>query len=883
MRRIKCIVVSHTHWDREWYLTFQEYRLRLLRVIDKVIDLLLRNPKFKYFTLDGQTSAIEDYLELRPEKEELVRKLVTEGRLLIGPWYTQSDESIVSPESLVRNLLIGHRIAKSYGKVMKVGYLPDTFGHTSQLPQILRGFGIDNFIFMRGVGDEFDGIEIEFIYEAPDGSRVLSCYLMRGYCNANMLGVENPYRGKLWRSPDGWNTVFLDIYYTEPKHDMEKAYKRIKEMVDLISSRSVTGLVLLMNGCDHQPPQGDIPSIIEFVNSHDRELFLYHGTLEEYVKSLREVKEKLKVFRGELRGAKRYPLLVGVLSNRIYLKQLNYRSQVILENYAEPISTLSYILGSKYPSRELLKAWKELLRNHAHDSIYGCGIDQVHLENEVRFYRVIGIGSNIAYEFAQEICKKIRPNEDGVLRLLVFNPLNWKRTDYIRAVLPIPKGDYVLVDPEGEEYPVHIVREIDTMGGGIDVVFTVKNVPPIGYKVLNLVEKKSKPSSSLKAGENWIENEYFRVYADPEKGGALTVLDKTTGFVLKDLNVFIDEGDAGDEYNYSPPKEEDMVVESSEFKADVKSRLELSRVLLTAHINMEIPRALEGQRRSKELVDMPIKVEVSLYPGVRRIDVSVEVDNKARDHRFRVKFPTPLMTEVSYADSHFYVVERPIEPVSKGVNWVERPPTTHPQLHWVEITDGKYALMIANRGLPEYEVRREPGATIYLTLFRAVGWLSRDDLLTRKGHAGPHIPTPGAQCIRKMRFEYSIIPHHSTWSEFKAYKLAREFAIPLFYVPFQRSKGSLPEEMEFIRIKPDNLIVTALKKSEDNENIVLRFYNILGETTNAEIFINFDFKEVWLANLNEEPINRLRTENRSVKLEVGPHKIVTLMIKPSIK
>lgn len=883
MNKTICIVVSHTHWDREWYLTFQEYRLRLLKVMDKVVNLLLHNPRFKYFLLDGQSSIIEDYLELRPDRESVIKSLVSKGKLLIGPWYTQPDEALVSPESIIRNLLIGHRIAKSYGRIMKVGYLPDTFGHTTQLPQILRGFNIDSFIFMRGTGDEFDKMKVEFIYEAPDGSRVLACYLVRGYCNANMLGLDNPYKGKAWRSPDGWRTVFLDIYYREQQPDMEKAYRRVKEIVEFIRPKTVTGVILLMNGCDHQPPQEYIYSIIKFINSRTRELYLYHGTLEEYVEYLRRSKERLKIFRGELRGAKRQPILAGVLSSRIYLKQLNYRSQILLENYAEPLSTISYILGFEYPYLELLRAWKDLLRNQAHDSIYGSSTDQVHLENEARFQNIIEIGSNIAYESALKICEKVKYDEEGILKVWIFNPLNWRRTDYVRAILPIPSGDYVLVEPSGKEYPVQVLKELDVWGKCIEVLFVVEDMPPLGYKVLHLIKKKGDPKPSLRIGKNWIENEYFRVYADPERGGALTILDKTTGRVLRNLNVFVDEGDAGDEYNYSPPREKDLVIESTEFKSFVESRLELSRAVLTIFTNMKIPRKLEGQRRSQELIDMPIEVEVSLYPGVKRVDVKVELDNTAEDHRFRVKFPISLNTEFSYADSHFYVVKRPIKPASEGKDWVESPPTTHPQLYWVEVTDGKYSLMVANRGLPEYEVRKKNGDTIiYLTLFRAVGWLSRGDLLTRKGHAGPHIPTPGAQCKRRMVFEYAIIPHWNTWSEAKAYKLAREFAIPLFCISFQRGGKELPREMRFIEIKPDNLIVTALKKSEDDEYVVLRFYNILPRNTEAEIFIGFDVEELWLANLNEEPISRLRIEKGMVKLNVEPHKIITLLIKPII-
>ena len=165
-------VVSHTHWDREWYLPFQRFRMRLVDLIDHLLDLLDRDPEFRCFHLDGQTLLLEDYLEIRPENEERLRRHIREGRLLIGPWYKQNDGFLVSGEATIRSLLIGHRIARHFGGVMKVGYLPNQFGNISQMPQILRGFGIESCIFGRGFLP--NGSCMEFIWQGADGSRVLA-------------------------------------------------------------------------------------------------------------------------------------------------------------------------------------------------------------------------------------------------------------------------------------------------------------------------------------------------------------------------------------------------------------------------------------------------------------------------------------------------------------------------------------------------------------------------------------------------------------------------------------------------------------------------------------------------------------------------------------
>ena len=879
MQEFRGIVVSHTHWDREWYLSFQEYRMRLVRVLDKLLRIFDEEPRYKYFTLDGQVAPLEDYLEIRPEAEEKVRRLVAGGKLLIGPLYTQPDEALASSEALVRNLLIGHRLALKYGRVMKVGYFPDTFGHTAQLPQILRGFGIDNFVFMRGLGDEAERMKVEFLWEAPDGSKVVARYLYYGYCNANMLGVAGtPYRGTLWEAPDGWHTVFLDVYYEEPKPNLENALDRVKKLAYEVLPRTSTGVLLLMNGCDHMPPQIGIIDVIEYIRSRGVAK-LEHGNLEMYVDELRRHVDEMEVYKGEMRGCRRQPILSGSISARMYLKQLNYRAQMLLESYAEPLSAWAMLLGSEYPHRLLLKAWKLVLQNQAHDSIYGSGIDPVHDENEARFLQAIEIASNVAYEAARVVAERggFQAPPNAVARIFVYNPLNIVRSDVATVIADVPEEAYEVVDERGRRAPVQIVKVFEEWGRRVRLSFIAHEVPPLGYKVFYLVPVKGKSEVVVDEGTR-IENEFFVVEADAERGGELRIEDKETGMRLEGVGVIVDEGDAGDEYNYSPPREGDVKVMSTLFKARIKRiRGPVFSKLLIEYV-LEIPARLEGQRRSSEKAGIPVVVEVTLYRGVRRVDIRVELENRAEDHRLRVRIPTGLKVDRSYADSHFYVIERKIEP-PKGEGWVEQPPTTHPQLFWVCVTDGVRGVTVANRGLPEYEVRDENGAVIYLTLLRAVGWLSRGDLQTRRGHAGPPIPTPKAQCKRHFTFEYSLILHEKGWLESKSYIEARAFALPFLTMQLEARDGERSSH-SVISVKPVELVVTALKKAEDSGWLVLRFYNISGEKVEGEVTLGFKAREVWLANLNEEPLERLEVEEGSIRVSVAPHKIVTLMLSP---
>ena len=236
--QLNIIVVPHTHWDREWYQTFQQFRMRLVRALDRLLDILDRDPHFSNFMLDGQTIVLDDYLEVRPEQEERLKRHTRSGRIAVGPWYLQPDEFLVSGESLERNLQIGLQRAAEFGEPMRVGYVPDCFGHIAQMPQILRGFDIHSAVFWRGVGA--DAQKSEFYWTAPDGTRVLVVHLAdsRGYSNAAVMPL----------SPQEFTT-------------------RVELLTANLLPKVTTSTLLFMNGSDHQEPQDRLPTAIEAANA----------------------------------------------------------------------------------------------------------------------------------------------------------------------------------------------------------------------------------------------------------------------------------------------------------------------------------------------------------------------------------------------------------------------------------------------------------------------------------------------------------------------------------------------------------------------------------------------------------------------------------------
>ena len=828
-KKTKVFIVSHTHHDREWYFPFQGFRFILVRNIDLLLNILEKDPRFRSFTLDAQTIVLEDYLEIRPEKEEELRKWISNRRIFVGPWYVQPDEFLSGPESIVRNLLIGHKIASRFGHIMKVGYVPDTFGHIAQLPQILRGFNIDSFIFTRGVGKEGEDLGVEFKWVAPNGSWVYTRHLLLGYCNSMMLKNEDKFL-KSW-------------------------FKRMKNVLP----RTMTNSILAMNGCDHLAPQPEIPEIIDKL----RRFFgcnteIFHSNLEEFVKYFRENAKELKKYRGELRYGKYHPILSGIWSTRLYLKRKKWETEILLNYYAEPILTFIWLLGGTYKSSLLEAAWKLLLKVLPHDSIGGCSIDEVHRECMSRLYA----SQHLSYQLILDSVRQITTH--GEDKILVFNTLNWNRSDFVEVLTP--DGEYKVLF-NGEEVPYQEVSD-DLLQNLFNqkhypyfkarnssfrvILLKVNDIPQNGIRVYSIV--KGKPNrfiSDITTGNYFIENKYVKVIVSPN--GSLTIVDKVSGRRLEGLNIFEDGGDAGDEYDYSPPQK-DIIYTSEASKASVRI-IEKGplRARMEIKLAIKIPVSLSKDRKSRstKLVEIPIKINVMIYSNSRRIDFRIDFKNNVKDHRLRIVFPTDIISDRSYADMHYYVAERSIS-APKGEGWIQKPVLTNPQLMWVSISDGVKGFTIANRGLPEYEIKagKDRKLKVYLTILRSVGWLSRNDFITRPYHAGPFIETPEAQCIGENFAEYSLIIHNGNWNE--SYIDAREFNVPLLGIYVRGLKDNIPSEITFLKYNSKALIQTAFKKSEFSNALIVRFYNTGKKETKAVLSFYKKPKAVWEVNLNEE-------------------------------
>ena len=520
-------IVAHMHWDRAWYLPFQRFRVRLVRMVDRLLDLLEDDPSYRAFTLDGQAVLLEDYLNIRSENKDRLRVLVEAGRLLIGPWYTLPDLFLASGEATIRNLQRGLRVCDRFGGAMDVGYIPDPFGYPAQLPQLLRGFGLDTLIFMRGmrqtVNDEHGAI---FDWQAPDGSTVTAVYQRLGYFAASALGHP-------------------DIFGRFDGHDpeLELAQERIEEALELKAPLQAVRPMLLGNGFDHMPEQPELPDLLDALDEQLDAITLEQGTLPEFVAALREASTERGVVTGDLLGNADHPILSSVYSTRMYLKRQNHRAQHALVQVAEPVCAWLAATGRSPDARPFLdQAWQLLLRNHPHDDICGCSVDGVHEDDEVRFRQVEEITEEVLAEQLEALVKTgfAPPEQTGEQSadVWVFNPHPHARRCAVEASIYVPHPDGEggapvparhLTGCDGEGRPIevttlrtepNVVRNHfleTTWARRYDVAFEVE-VPPLGYQLVHLYDDGPPQPVETEDSPLVLENDTYRVSA--ENGGS---------------------------------------------------------------------------------------------------------------------------------------------------------------------------------------------------------------------------------------------------------------------------------------------------------------------------------------------------------------------------
>ncbi|MDF2645802.1 MAG: alpha-mannosidase [Paenibacillus sp.] len=870
-RKYRVFIYHHTHWDREWWATMQDFRIRLVELIDELLDTMDNDPEFRCFLLDGQTIVLKDYLEIRPENQERLLRYIHENRIQCGPWYILPDEFLVSGEAHVRNLMLGARMAEKLGYTnLDIGYIPDTFGHISQMPQILQGFGIDNAMVWRGLGGASADFKQEFLWEAPDGTQVFTYWFPDGYYMVDFLHFDNP----------------LKTY--------DETYGRVRKSLERWAPRATTDCLLMPYGGDHRLIDARLPRLMKQVGEDLKEIAELHwGTTKDFIEAVRSQNPSLEVIHGELRhfGTDLPHVLPGVLSARLYLKRHNFIGQLALERYAEPFSALAWLSGRKYESTLLWTAWELLVQNHPHDSICGCSIDEVHREMLPRFAQSKQIADILTEKSIQHINNQIDTSdlEDGAFAIVVHNSLSWTRDDiatvWTDRKLMVHPRTYRLEDSEGNKVPFQ-VKEVSGMKPMTDkhfyteLSFPAVDLPGFGYKTYSLRKREAVcdpkqvyfnallPSAKLKGSEavtdlqigpNILENALLRVEVN-QQNGTLRITDKQSDLIYAGLGAFESGGDAGDTYNYAAPLV-DQVLRTTETPVGVHvsaAEVGYAKGTLQVDIDWSLPKRLSGDRLSREAAYTEYRITnyVTLAAGSARVDVRTAWNNQAEDHRLRVLFPLGEKFKVSHAEGHFDVVEREASVKDHGNGWPETYVQQKPQQGFVSVNGSDKGMTVANKGLTEYDMLDDEQGTLAITLLRAVGWLSREDTLIRVGGAGPETPVPDAQSLGFNETEYAIFVHQGDWLESKMFTRVHEYLTASYGSITGKHDGVLAKKDGWLEIEGNHtLMLSACKKAEKSDALILRFWNTAKKATSAKVRMKIKPDQVRYVKLNEQPMD----------------------------
>ncbi len=863
-------IISHTHWDREWFLNSPYTREWLIPFFDSLFRMMEKEPRY-IFILDGQTIMIEDYFdelekvgrEVQEYREKII-KYTKEKRLILGPYYLQPDWQLISDESLIRNLLIGIKMADQLGGSMKTGWLLDNFGQISQTAQIHAGFGIDALYVWRGVDIPPAEVQTEFMWQSPDGSRVLSIYLLDSYRNAMRLSDH------------------LDILT-----------KRVDTVINRISPFGATDNVLFMNGYDQEMVPDDIVSCIRYLKTHGYKV--KQTTPAGYVEAIMEAKPSLKVHEGYFYSGRYISVFPGILSSRMHLKLSNDRISRLIEGGVEPLSVFSWLIGGSYPGKEIEGLWKTLLKNHPHDSICGVSIDDVHLDMEERFEGLEVDGSRLLHDQLREIVSRINTagNKQAETVYLVFNTSLQKKSVMVK-ISEVPEG-LKIVDVNNED----IVWQHNGEG---ETEILIPELPPLGFKNIYLTKKETVDTRSISPKEQQVrihqddmvmENGFLKVKVLED--GSIDILDKTNDILYQGIGVFEEAADAGDTYNYSAPLN-DRIILSTGKKANVEwiDRGPLFSTIKIS-IEMEVPERIDESRdnRSKETRTLPVISYVRLEASSALLKIKTSVKNTVKDHRLRVLFPTNIETDFSYPGTQFDVVEHEISPAPYHDEEIPEhlrrvligareasPVTIFPQREFVDLHDNRRGLAVLNRGLPAYEVLCENN-TIALTLFRSIDWLARGDLRSRTGDAGPEIFTPDAQLLREMDFEYAVYPHNGDWQEGRVPQVAADFNADTLVIQGEIHDGDLEEGAGILELisERDLLKVTAVKVSEAGDSVIIRFFNPSKEWVQGQIRSGLEIITAAYTNFSEEKTEDIPVDDdHNIRIEAGPKKILTVKL-----
>jgi alpha-mannosidase len=862
-------LVPHTHWDREWYQPAEVFRQRLVDLIDELID----DPPADgtSFLLDGQTIVLEDYLAVRPDRREQLESLLRRGRVEAGPWYVLADELIPSGEALVRNLLEGRRMMRTFGAGSPlVLYCPDSFGHPAALPELAEGFGFPVVILWRGFGG-------------------------RRWPTANVVR---------WRGRSGAETI---VYHLPPDGyefgsslpaDADAALARWIAIREVLSARSTAGIELLQNGADHHARQtSSAAAWSRFTDlaraSGDR---LHVSSLAAFVRALVEKanRQPLRIIEGELRDSYGYTwTLQGTFGTRAAQKRAAAHAERALLT-AERWAALDQITRRVDRTHHVRAGWRTLLAAHPHDTLCGTSIDPVADAMDVRVAAAHAQAVSIANDAVRSMAGHDPDSPErssGADVTVIQNDLPRRRSG-VALVEVLEKladervgpgsgtGPSIGAIAEADEPPVLSAGQIldstvarDRIEGrrrypDNDIVRRTTAacwIPEIGGMSLQpLPATPELPAKGRRVKASKGELSMDQLSVGFTRGGQFSA--RLGEHAIENLIRFDDRVDAGDLYTAS--------IRDAASIPKLRTPQLTARGPLFGRVAQEIefvPVEGKGDRSS-------LSVALSLKADAERIEIDLSGVNAATNHRLRIGIATGIAGGAVIADAAFGPIERSSIAVSDDDRRMEMPPATHPLHRRVSVYSKSGGVTVHSDGLAEYEV--DGDGVLWITLVRAIGELSRNDIPERPGHAGWPVDTPKAQMLGPFEARLAIHLHKgrssSTTDEIE--RVSDDFLTPLRGWTL-RFASTASVQTAGVELEGRGLTASSIKISEDGGSIVLRSVNQTSEEQKGRWVLPVVPTEARRARLDETPGDAIPIDGNSISFVSPPHGVDTFAVK----
>jgi alpha-mannosidase len=834
MKKFSIHAAGNSHIDMAWLWPWTETVEVARNTFGSALQLMREYPQLTFTMATAQTySWMEDKY---PAMFKEIQQRVKEGRWeIVGGMWVEPDLNLPDGESLGRQLLYGKRyFQQKFGVDVKIGWNPDSFGYNWQLPQVYKRAGVDYFVTQKIYWNDTTFFPYKlFRWEAPDGSNLLT-YFPHDYANeinpAKMANDLSHYAPAMWK---------LDP--TSPS-----------------TPDGALNMMFLFGIGDHGggPTRKDLDTGLRWQQKDVIYPELHFDTAGNYFAELHKAEADLKIptWKDELY----FEYHRGVQTTQAEEKKHNRKSEVLILN-AEKLAAIDSLFGASYPHAEFDTAWKNILFNQFHDILPGSGIHINYVDAARKYDESDRITKDVSQKALAEIGARVKT--DGT-SILVFNPLSWTRSDVVEAEaqFPTPVVGVMGQNSTGTSVPLEVLSKDDATNR-VRVRFLAQQVPALGYETVKLVNAAGTAGSFpvVKASSSELENEFLRATIDPQTGCITSLFDKRSN--TESLAPATQSEGSPANLNGKPcgnllqtfvdkPKEWDAWNIDADFTKQHTDLMQADSVKLIENTRLRAVVRVEKHTANSRFVQ-----DIIVYAGVPRLDVKMSADWNEKHVLLKVAFPVSVTADKATFEIPYGSIERPTTRRTPE----EQAKFEVPALRWADLSDPKHGLSLLNDCKYGYDAKDN---VLRLSLLRSPTW-----------------PDPHADEGRH-EFTYSLYPHGGTWKDAFTVRQGYELNYPLMATAIEPHAGPLPAAHSFVSTAADNVIITAVKQAEDDQSMIIRFYEWAGKSGNVGIRLPRTAKGANDVNLLEKSVQALTltANGNEVTVPTKPYEIRTVRV-----